>query len=295
MASSVITESELQVQIDRQSTWYYEFNLRGRKTPVKDRTSIIRHEQRKDYFFKELVKLNGGTLAGKRLLDMGCNEGYFLLGAASNGCDSLYGIDQSQQNIDRANLVFEANEIDSRHYQFQRGDFLVAPLEEHGPFDIVLALGVLHWMDLTSQVKLLERMASLKPRFMVIDTVVSPGPNSTLTLTWSNKLGPLAPPPYRLVSLPTRQGLLDMMRDHGYHGGALKPCFADYTSSEDYVAGVRRAFLFSREPIPESSLAAMEQIDPEGDIADLLQVSWKRLVSAVAAKGLRRIGLKKNN
>ena len=88
--------------------WHYEFDLGGVRTPILDRAHVNRHAQRRAYFFAPLTRLCGGSLAGKRVLDLGCNAGFWSLAAIDAGADLVVGIDGRQMHIDQANLVFEA-------------------------------------------------------------------------------------------------------------------------------------------------------------------------------------------
>jgi 2-polyprenyl-3-methyl-5-hydroxy-6-metoxy-1,4-benzoquinol methylase len=59
------------------------------------------HEQRKCYFFGPLIELCGGSLKGKRVLDLGCSAGFWSLDAVESGCDFVLGIDGRQMQIDQ--------------------------------------------------------------------------------------------------------------------------------------------------------------------------------------------------
>lgn len=67
--------------------WHYEFDLNGVRTPIFNHRHVNRHEQRKNYFFRPLVRLCGGSLSGKRVLDLGCNAGFWSLMAIEAGAD----------------------------------------------------------------------------------------------------------------------------------------------------------------------------------------------------------------
>src|SRR5438067_2455320 len=82
------------------------------------------------------IGVNGGSLAGRRVLDLGCNAGYWSLAAIEAGADFVLGIDGRQMHIDQANLVFEARGVDPARYSFQ-----TANIFDHdfgGEFHIVL-------------------------------------------------------------------------------------------------------------------------------------------------------------
>ena len=102
--------------------WHYEFDLNGVRTPIFDRALVNRHAQRKEYFFAPLVRLCGGSLAGKRVLDLGCNAGFWSLAAIEAGAEFVLGIDGRQMHIDQANLVFGAKGVDPARYRFGTSD-----------------------------------------------------------------------------------------------------------------------------------------------------------------------------
>ena len=104
---------ELRDKIAAFPRWHYEFDLDGLVTPIFDKRHVTRHEQRSRYFFDALVDVCGGSLKGLRVLDLGCNAGWWSLKAIDAGCDFVTGIDGRQMHIDQANLVFEAKHVDA--------------------------------------------------------------------------------------------------------------------------------------------------------------------------------------
>ena len=108
--SNDMSESELRSAIERFPVWHYEFALNGIKTPARNSYSANRHQQRARHFFEPLVKLTGG-LTGKRVLDLGCNAGYWSLKAIEAGADFVFGIDGRQMHVDQANLVFRTKGV----------------------------------------------------------------------------------------------------------------------------------------------------------------------------------------
>lgn len=72
-------DAQIIEKIDSFARWHYQFDLRGHKTPIFDAGHVNRHRQRESYFFRPMVELLGGTLSGKRVLDLGCNAGFWAL------------------------------------------------------------------------------------------------------------------------------------------------------------------------------------------------------------------------
>src|SRR3954451_7714811 len=92
--------------------WHYEFDLGGVRTPIFDQAHVNRHAQRRAYFFEPLVRLCGGSLAGRRVLALGCNAGFWSLAAIDAGADFVLGIDARRMHVEQANLVFEAKGVE---------------------------------------------------------------------------------------------------------------------------------------------------------------------------------------
>jgi 2-polyprenyl-3-methyl-5-hydroxy-6-metoxy-1,4-benzoquinol methylase len=145
--------------------WHFDFDLDGYRTePSKAEWQNLRAA----HFMRPLVEHYGGTLEGKRVLDLGCNAGFFSLTAIEAGCDFVLGIDGRQTHIDQANLVFEVKGVDPSRYRFECGNILDFDYRAVEPFDVVLCLGVLYHIH--KPTSLLERIAEVNTDVLIIDT-----------------------------------------------------------------------------------------------------------------------------
>ena len=54
---------------------------------------VNRHQQRRSYFFDPLVNALGGSLRGRRVLDLGCSAELWSLLALQAGAEFVLGID----------------------------------------------------------------------------------------------------------------------------------------------------------------------------------------------------------
>ncbi len=161
---------ELQEQIAAFPRWHYRFEFDGGvSTPVVDIGKVNRHEQRRRYFFDALLQVADGSLKGRRVLDLGCNAGWWSLQAIEAGADFVLGVDVRQMHIDQANLVFAAKGVDPARYRFEQGD--VFTHDFGGGFDVVLCLGLME--HVAKPVELIERMAASGAELLVIDTALS--------------------------------------------------------------------------------------------------------------------------
>jgi SAM-dependent methyltransferase len=230
---------ELQERIAEFPRWHYRFEFEGGvSTPVVDIGKVNRHEQRRRYFFEALLRVTGGSLEGRRVLDLGCNAGWWSLQAIEAGADFVLGLDVSQAHVDQANLVFAAKGIDASRYRFEQGD--VFTYDFGGHCDVVLCLGLLE--HLAKPVELFERMAATGAELLVIDTSLARGSSSCFEVSHLDE-----PDTYgELVLVPTRDAVVELAARSGYATVALARNMTDYAGMEDYRRLRRLAFICSR-------------------------------------------------
>ena len=232
-------------RIKRFPRWHYLFNLKGCLTPVHKMSWVNRHLQREKYFFTPLVSLSEGTLAGKRVLDLGCNAGYWSLKAIENGCDYLLGIDARDMHVQQANFVFETLGVEKHRYQFISANVLEIDLQAFGYFDIVLFLGLLY--HISKPVELMEKIAAVNSDILVIDTFLAEGGGSHLEIDFERTDDPRLAFDRELVLRPTCKAVFDMGEHFGYRVKMLEPDFNNYSGAEVYREGRRRAFICSKK------------------------------------------------
>src|SRR5438270_12738491 len=76
-------------------------------------------------------------LRGKRVLDIGCCEGFFWAAARERGASRVIGID-----LDENALRFAVNKYGPHGIEFEKRHWRDLP---EGPFDIVLWLSAMHY------------------------------------------------------------------------------------------------------------------------------------------------------
>lgn len=261
-------QAELQDRIAAFPRWHYQFEFDGGvHTPVSHRGQRNRHEQRRRYFFDPLVRLLGGSLGGHRVLDLGCNAGYWSLAAVEAGADFVLGIDAREAFIDQAKLVFEAKAVDPDRFRFEQGNIFERQLSER--FDLVLCLGV---MEVTSKpVELFELMSRVGADTILIDTVISRLRSSFFEV--SALSDPRAAVDHELVLIPSRQAVMELAANFGFEAVPLAYNITDYAGLEDYHRGQRLAFVCSKS----RSLAGIARA-PDSAAAGW----WSRISSARA-------------
>ena len=245
-----MTTDAIRRGIARFPYWHYEFDLHGQRTPAPPGLAN-RHEQRKHYFFDPLVAMCGGTLSGKRVLDLGCNAGWWSLAAIESGCDFVIGLDTKPLNVDQAQFVFDVLEVERSRYSLLVGSAFDLASLDLGVFDIVLCLGLLY--HVSAPVPLLRGVSDHNDDLLVIDTALSrrPGPYFML------KRGPvehhISTRVDRLVMHPTTAAVEMLVEECGYCSARLKPQFTSYKGCGDYRVARRRAFICAK-------LSALEKL-----------------------------------
>ncbi len=226
-----LSREEIAKRVESFPAWHYRFDLDGVVTPIVDDRYPARHAARKAYFFDPLVRGLGGDLSGKRVLDLGCNAGFWSLAAIEAGCEHVLGVDGRQMHVDQAELVFEVNGVPRHRYEFRLADIFDLDLSDEGPFDIVLCLGLLY--HVSKPMELFEWISRINSDILVVDTTLVGFPGSLLRLKREDLADPRSGIDYEIVSYPTRQAVIDMVRVFGYSVRLLQPRFSTWTGSRD--------------------------------------------------------------
>ena len=110
----------------------------------------------------------GGEWSGRRIVDIGCLEGYFSMECALQGAEVL-GIDGKLLNVRKCEFVRSVLGVERA--KFVLGDAMKVARESSGRFDTVLALGLLYHLD--DPYTFLANLAGLCDGFAVIDTHIA--------------------------------------------------------------------------------------------------------------------------
>jgi SAM-dependent methyltransferase len=237
-----VEAEELRRRIAAFPRWNYRFEFDGGvSTPVGDRSRINRSEQRRAYFFERLLAAAGGSLHGRRVLDLGCGAGFWTLAALEAGADFVLGVDSKREYIEQAELVLTAKGIDPARYRLRAADFLTEP--PAGEFDTVLCLGVIDHVD--RPVEVFELISRAGADVIVIDTAVSRARSSLFELTHLYRTGDISGD--GMVLIPSRAAVVELAARHGFQTVALALNVTDFAGMDDYRRERRRAFICSRK------------------------------------------------
>jgi len=103
-----------------------------------------------------------GDVRGKRILDVGCGSGRYMVALAARGAD-VVGIDFAANMLELARKLAEREGVLDR-CEFVLGDFLAYDLT--GPFDISLALGLFDYV--ADPAPFLQRMHALTTEKVIL-------------------------------------------------------------------------------------------------------------------------------
>jgi SAM-dependent methyltransferase len=239
-----MNDSDLAARIAAFPRWHYAFDLRGRSTATPGVTKVHRHAQRLPYLMDPLVAACHGSLAGLRVLDLGCNAGFWSLAALRRDADFVLGVDARTMHLQQAALVFEVEDIGPGRHRFIETDIMNADWAPWGTYDVVLCLGLLYHVG--RPVELFARMAATGARHIVVDTALSLLPGAALEVRREPLDDPRNAIGSELVLWPTRDAVTALAAHNGYEVRVLEPVFAPWDECEDYRDGRRRGFLLTR-------------------------------------------------
>lgn len=233
--------------------WNFQFEIDGKTTldPGKDAGLLKRIASRQSLFMDPLIK--SGFLKGKRVLDLGCNSGYWsLLPVRDGGAAFVQGVDAFAELVDQARFVFEKAGIDREKYSFEVGDaYEFLENASPGEFDVILCLGFFYHIN--DPMRLLSLMSKKSRGFVVIDTVVHNSDEALISVRPVQRKPnyvEVANIPLELVSSP--KAIAWMAEASGYTAvRTLSGHFAGIQSMWDYTRGERSCFVLSKGPIIE--------------------------------------------
>jgi len=161
--------------------WHYPFELDGvlLEADMKSSRGLHgRHRQRYFHLFPPLLARTGGSLAGKSVLDVACNAGFWSMQARLAGADRVLGVEAGEVNVEQGRFLLRATGLDRIEYRVM--DFHDLRREDVGEFDVTLFLGLLYHLD--RPVEALERLREVtKPGGVaVVDTSLSLLPGKAL-------------------------------------------------------------------------------------------------------------------
>jgi len=114
------------------------------------------HVRRAIYHRFDVAIRESGDVGGKRVLDVGCGSGRYMIEYAHRGAQKVVGLDFSSQMLCLARALAAQEGVQER-CEFLEADFRRWEFQER--FDVVLAMGVFDYLE--KPVEFLRRMMAL--------------------------------------------------------------------------------------------------------------------------------------
>ena len=104
-----------------------------------------------------------------KLIDVGCGTGRFSF-TVSDKCESVLGIDLSERNINRANLLLLKNPQSNLSFKHTSVNELISNGEQH--FDYAVLTYVIHEVNPEERTPLLKEISKITDRIIIGDYLV---------------------------------------------------------------------------------------------------------------------------
>jgi tRNA (mo5U34)-methyltransferase len=239
------SDDEIRAAFARFELWHYAFQFEGGpsfalKNKRADEISIVpeRPLQRFRHFMPDLVASQGGSLQGKRVLDIACNSGFWSIQCALLGAE-VVGFDARDVLIEQANLIKSIVGLDN--VSFRRLDFWsMSPEALGGTFDVVLNLGVLY--HLPDPLEVLRITRTMTHDTILLDTSISRAPEPIIHLRWEEPIDIRDASTPGIVAYPSKTAIGLMLRHLGARQWSEIPIRTE-EMPEDYLDGGRASWL----------------------------------------------------
>lgn len=124
--------------------WYNPILLDGDMVVLKADWMKDFHYYRHKHIFSNLLK-RMSSLKNQKVLDIGCNEGYYSFAASDLGAAFVKGVDLREINISRANQI-------KKYYGYENCEFDIGNISDLafsdiGKFDVVFCFGVIYHLE----------------------------------------------------------------------------------------------------------------------------------------------------
>lgn len=239
-----LSDDAIREEFARYPFWHYAYELEGglafrtaHNRPGLDTNDPKRPLQRFEHFMPYLVEAQGGSLRGKRILDIACNSGFWSLQMALLGAD-VVAFDARVELIEQANLLKRVTGLEN--VEFRVLDFEQMNPDALGKFDVVLNLGFLYHVP--NPLEALQRTAAMAKQHILLDTALHPSEDCAIHLQWEDVFDIRSTVREGVVGFPTRAAVELMLR-HLNVRQALEIPVRTRNLPLDYLVGKRRSWL----------------------------------------------------
>jgi tRNA (mo5U34)-methyltransferase len=132
---NALSTEEIRQRIDALGPWFHNLDLHG--VPTAPSHFLGDYPQVKWRRFSDVVPK---SLKGKKVLDIGCNAGFYAMEMKRRGADRVLGLDSRDEYLAQARFAAEVNDLDIEFRNLSV--YELGSLRES--FDLVIFMGVLY-------------------------------------------------------------------------------------------------------------------------------------------------------
>jgi len=245
-----LTKEEIQARIDKLGPWFHCIELGG-GIVTKTESAIGEPVEHPRPTWEKVRVCLPEDLAGRSVLDVGCNAGFYAVELKRRGASRVVGVDSQRNLIRQAEFVREVLSLD---IEYRRASVYDLDPRASGQFDITLALGLIYHCK--HLVLALEKLFAVTRELLVVETAVYPPKKSPGSFAYDvggmrPTLHPLAyvenPPDAKEAIynwfLPSVESLRALLRNVGFDETEVFPA----ATRDRAVLACRK-----REPYPDS-------------------------------------------
>ena len=241
---------EIRERVERLGPWFHCIDLGGGLV-TKTRSAVGEPVEHPRPTWEKVRACLPADFAGKSLLDVGCNAGFYAVELKRRGAGRVLGVDSQRNLVRQAAFVRDVLGLDIEYRRMS-----VYDLDPHGlgQFDVTLALGlVYHCKHL---VLALERLFAVTRELLILETAIYPPEHAPASFTYEvGGLRPLLHPLAYVENpgeakeaiynwfLPGVEALKALLRNVGFDEVEVFPA----TQDDRAIFACRK-----REPYPDS-------------------------------------------
>ncbi|MBH30532.1 MAG: hypothetical protein CMG71_00905 [Candidatus Marinimicrobia bacterium] len=120
--------------------------------------------------WEQFMKKKMPSLKGKRILDLGSNNGCMPLMMLQAGAHEVIGIELSSHYVNQSNLVkeiFEWRDLTFYNFKPESGNMLKILDKDYGEFDLVTALCTLYYLNENDMIRLVNHISHISHKMVV--------------------------------------------------------------------------------------------------------------------------------
>lgn len=243
-----ITTSDAQARVLAIRDWRHPYVIGGQRVQLSEARFEKWHQWRWGVD-KPILQQALGGFAGKSVLDVACNDGWYGFEAEKEGA-TVVGVEGRDDAFARANLLKAA--MGRTNISFRQMDIEDPEADYSGPFDATLFYGILY--HISDPARVLARLGAVTKRIICVQTFVHVSDKQARLYLFreNTELPGAALRP--LITRPTASAVAMMLKSAGFdHVYRISPPGSPKRSNRNWVwsffYGVKGGPLPSMKPI----------------------------------------------